>query len=267
MAIQDRWGRIGFFEDFYGSAATFSIADATAGTRYKDVCLVAISGQSEIDFTVDESNGVISVNGAGGAADGIAFIGTPMRPDRNGTMSMGARFKNSSATDYRCFVGWQQTASLSETVNPFTLSGTTLTANNGGEAVGFYFDSAATTDDFRFMASSAGTADTTAAVFNHLTSTKTTLGSLGIRCNATIAADKYSVAQVNIDPNGRVEGFFGDESMANTNGLTKIATLDSGTMSATVLYFPVLILVASSTGDPIGEVDYFWCDGNRYWTA
>lgn len=274
MAVQSRYGRIGSgFEDFTGIAATFSLADATAGTRHNNYCLVAISGQSEVDFTVDESNGVISLNGAGGAADGVAIIGSPMRPDRNAPMTMEARFKNSSASDYRAFIGWQQTVSLSETVNPFTLSGTTLTANAAGEVVGFYTDSQATTKDFRFMSGSNSAADTSAACIvgsavSSLNAGATTLGSLGIRAGVTLTADKYSIARVILNPDGSAEGYFGDETMANSpKGPVHIATVKAGPLNTAVLYFPVLLLVAQSTGDPIAEVDYIDSYGNRYWGA
>jgi hypothetical protein len=273
MAIQDSYGRIGFFEDFLGAPAASTISDATAGTRWNAVTLVAISGDVAMDHTVDESGGVASFSGAAGAADGIALLGSPMRPDRNGTIIAGGRFKVSAATDYRAFLGLQQTVSLSETVNPFTLSGTTLTANNGGEAVGFYYDTQATTDDFRFMSSSAGVADTAAAVrvgerVRGLTGQATsTLGTLGVRCGVTLTADKYMVWKIEMDPDGTVRAYFGDETMANTNGPSLIATLAAGAMSTSALYVAHMHLAEQSTGDPTHEVDYFYQFGNRYWTA
>lgn len=271
--IQSVFGKIRVFEDFLGIGATAAIADATAGTRHNDLGLVAISGQTDYDFTVDESGGVISFTGAGGAADGIAIVSAPMQPSSNGTIVMEARFKGASATDLRVFVGWQETVSLAETVNPFTLSGTTLTANNGGEVVGFYTDTSATTDDFRFMSSSAGTADTAAAVKvgdavkNLSGQATTTLGSLGVRCGVTLTADSWYIARVEIDPDGTARGYFGHTTMGNKSGLSLVATLAAGTLSTTALYFPHLHLAAASTGDPLLEVDYFGATGNRDWAA
>lgn len=271
-SIQAEFGEIGFFEDFIGFGATASIADATAGTRLNDICLVAISGQTEIDWAVDEPNGVVTFTGAGGAADGIALLGAPMRPDRNGTMVMGARFKSSVITDYRVFCGWQQTCSLTETVNPFTLSGTTLTANNGGEVAGIYFDAQATTDDFRVMSSTAGVADTAAQVVvgdhvRSLNSGATTLGSLGIRSGITATAAKYTALRVEMDPDGVVRCFAGDETVAATRGLKLIATIKAGALSTSTLYFPHLHLACHSTGDPLFSIDYFFAKGRRYWAA
>ena len=268
MAIQSVFGKIQVFEDFGGYAASATISDATAGTRYNDLTLIAISGDVAFVGTVDESGGVGSFSGAAGAADGIAITsGMVFQPSTNGTIVMEARFKGGSATDFRCFVGWQETVSLSETVNPFTLSGTTLTSNDGGNVVGFYADTGATTDDFRFHASLDGSELTTAAVVAPLSPSTTTLGALGVRANATLTADSFYIARVEIDPNGEARGYFGHTSMANDNGLTLVARLKAGALDQTALYYPLLMLVAESTGDPLFEVDYFGATGNRDWSA
>jgi hypothetical protein len=268
MAVQDTPAKIGFFEDFQTliEDTAITIADAD-GLRLNDIQIVALSGDVDALSTVDESNGVWSFNGAGAAADGVALLGSPMRPDRNGTIVVGGRAKCGSASDFRFFAGLMSTADKDETVNPFTLSGTTLTANNAGEAVGWYFDSGATTDLMRFMSSTAGAADTTASVFNHQTGVQTTLGSLGIGATAmTLTADKYFVWKIEMDNDGAVRAYIGDETMG-VKGLKLIATLAKGTMAPTSLYFPTMILAANSTGDGINEVDYFYANGNRYWGA
>ena len=264
MTIQGSRGRIDVFEDFHGIGAAFTISDATAGTRYNDLCMVAVSGDVAADYTVDEPGGVISFSGAAGAADGVAIFGSPMIPGTCGTMVVEARAKVSAATDYRFFCGFQQTVSLSETVNPYTLSGTTLTANAAGEVVGFYYDTQATTDDFRFMAG-ANSAASTSAALDYALGGATTLGSLGVRCNATLTADRWFIARVEIDTDGTARGYFGDETMANVNGLTHIATLRAGDLSTTATYYPILQLLEQSTGDPTHELDYFHFKGNRDW--
>lgn len=274
MAIQDSHGRLGFFEDF---TRTFEDTDTTIvdadGLMYNDILIVAISGDVTANSTVDESNGVIQLSGAGGAGDGFAMISSPMRPDRNGTLVVGGRQKISSVSDGRFFGGWVQTVDRDETVIPFSLSGTTLTANSVGETVGFYFDTAATTKDFRLMSASSGTADTAArvrvgdAVKGLSGQATSTLGPLGIRCGATPTADKYWCWRVEMDPDGTVRGYLGDETMGHLNGLALVGTILSGTMSTSTLYFPMLFMNAVSTGDPTFEVDYFHAKGNRYWAA
>lgn len=264
MAIQGSRGKIRVFEDFNGIAAAATISDATAGTRYNDITIVAVSGDVAMDHTVDEGGGVASFSGAAGAADGVVITTSPVIPGGNGTMIVEARCKVSAATDYRFFCGFQQTVSLSETVNPFTLSGTTLTANAAGEVVGFYYDTQATTDDFRFMAGSNSAASTSAAL-DYALGGATTLGSLGIRCNATLTADRWFIARVELDADGTARGYFGDETMANVNGLTHIATLKAGDLSTTVAYFPIVQMLEQSTGDPTHEIDYFLFEANRDW--
>ncbi len=276
MAIQDDFGRIGTFEDFIRpfEDTDTTIVDAD-GLMFNDTLIIAISGDVTANGTQDEPNGVIALSGAGGAGDGFVMIQSAMRPDRNAPMVVGGRCTSANTTtDFRFFGGFASTADRDETVIPFSLSGTTLTANNAGEAVGFYFDTAATTDDFRFMSSTAGAADTTAPVtigskvagFN--TAGATTLGSLGIRAGAVPVADKYWVWRVEMDPDGTVRGYLGDESMANSpKGLQLIATLRTGPMSVTTMYFPFTAMIDVSTGDVLHEVDYFYSKGNRYWGA
>ncbi len=268
MAIQDEFGRIGFFEDFQGYAASVTIADATAGTQYNDVTLIAIGEAVTAFSTVDESGGVASFQSdAANAGEGISITsGHAFVPSSNGIMRMGARFKGSSATDLRVFVGFQETVSMVETVNPFTLSGTSLTSNNGGNVVGFYTDTSADTDDFRFHSSLDGAESTTAALSDAIDGS-TTLGALGIRAKCTITADSWYVAKVIVNPDGSAEGWFGGAGMDDQRGLTRVARMEAGTLDVDAVYFPLLLSVAGATGDPLHEVDYFWAKGNRDWNA
>ena len=270
MAIQSVFGKWKVFEDFNGLVATTTISDATA-VRYNDLSLIAISGDTDMVSTVDESGGVMAFTGAGGAGDGVAIISSPMQPSTDGSIVMEARFKNSSATDFRCWVGWQETVSLTETVNPFTLSGTTLTSNDGGNAVGFYTDTGASTDDFRFHASLDGTELTTAACRTGAGITAaTTLGALGIGAGVTLTADSWYIARVIIHPGGTVEGWFGHTTMNGGAALGPrlVARLTAeGAVDQTALYYPIIMLLANSTGDPTPEIDYFGATANRDWAA
>lgn len=264
MTIQSDYGRIGTFEDFGGYEASQTISNATV-IRVKDLSLVAVSGDETYINTVDESGGIASfVGDAAGAADGIAIYGAPAIPSSNGTLTMEARFKTSSATDFRMFCGWQETVSAAEPINPFTLSGTTLTANNGGNVVGFYTDTSADTDDYRFHASLDGTELTTAALGSSIDGS-TTLGALGIRAQATLTADSFIICRVQIDVAGGAEGWCGAVGMADQNGLSPIARMNSGSLDADALYFPILQLLAASTGQPTHKVDYFAWKGGRDW--
>ena len=269
--IQSVFGKVSVFEDFMGLLATTTISDATA-LRYNGLSLIAISGDTDVVSTVDESGGVFAFTGAGGAGDGVAIITSPFVPTRGGTAVIEVRFKNSSATDFRFFCGFQETVSLTETVNPYTLSGSTLTANAAGEVAGFYYDSQATTDDFRFMAGANSSASTSARAkagpkVAGLNSNPTTLGTLGIRAGATLTADRWMIARVEMDPDGTARGYFGEVSMAGSqvHGPTLIATLETGELSTTAVYYPIVQLLAQSTGDPTPEIDYFGHTVNRDW--
>ncbi len=266
MPIQDAFGKIGFLEDFQGLTDDddITLSDASP-VQWNDVLMVPISGDVAQNVVVDEGGGVVSFSSAGGAADGIALLSAPMQPSGNGTIVVVGRWKASAVTDYRVFFGWQETADRDETVNPFTLSGTNLTANNGGQVVGFYYDTQATTDGMRFMSSSDGTADTTAAITSRTGAT--TLGSLGVLAGETLAADSYMVARVEIDPDGTARGYFGAAGSANQNGLTLVATLKAGTLDADAVYHPHMHLAEQSTGDPTHKVDYFGATGSRDWAA
>lgn len=259
MAQAD-WGRIELKEDF-SSALAQTLSDATE-YRYGDFRLAAISGDVAMDVVVDEGNGVATFSGAGGAADGVAIYTLPFIPTYNGTMTMEARVKTSVITDFRAFVGFAQTVSVAEPVNPFTLSGTTLTANNSGEAFGLYFDAQATTDDFRMMSSTAGVADTTAINAD----TGSALGALGVRANGTVTVDSWFYARIEIDPDGGCRAYYGDvgNDPGNT-GPKRVGSIKAGVLSATAALHPMLLLACHSTGDPLYHVDFVRVTANRDW--
>ena len=253
-------GRIVLMEDFTSSLAQ-TLSDATE-YRHGQFRLAAISGDVAMDVVVDEGNGVATFSGAGAAADGVAIYALPFIPSRNGTLTFEARVKTSVITDCRVFIGFAQTVSVAEPVNPFTLSGTTLTANNSGEAFGLYFDAQATTDDFRAMASSAGTADT-GAINND---TGSTFGSLGVRANGTVTVDSWFYGRIEIDPDGAARAYYQDvgNDPGNT-GPKRVCELRAGTLSATAALHPMLLLACHSTGDPLFHVDFVRATAYRDW--
>ena len=252
-------GKIVVFEDFQGAIAQ-TLTDATQYT-FNDVRLAAISGDVAMDIDVTGGNGIATFSGAGGAVDGIGIYSLPFKPSTQGPLTMQVRFKTSALTSYGFFVGFQETVALAEPVNPFTLSVTTLTANNGGNVFGMYYDTAATTKDVRAMVSVNGVAQTTA-----LTDANVAYGALGVRANTTLTAAKWMYARVEIDPDGAARAYWGDiiNDPGNT-GPKLIASLKAGTLSATALYHPIATLVDPSTNDPLHSVDFFGADAYRDW--
>lgn len=249
-------GRVRVFEDFTDAIAG-TLSDATEYRR-NGVRIAAISGDVAETIEADEPNGVVSFSGAGQAGDGVAIFALPFQPSTQGVMSVEARWQSSVVSDYRFFIGWQETVAVAEPVNPFTLSGTTLTSNNGGQAVGLYFDAQATTDDVRFHASSDGAELTTA-----LTDEGVALGALGVRANVTVAADSYNVARVILEPDGRAEAWYG----IGSGKLQLVGSIKAGNLDTAALYHPILLLSCHSTGDPFYSVDYFLAEGGRSWAA
>ena len=254
-------GKITVFEDFQGAIAQ-TLTDATQYT-FNDVRLAAISGDVAMDTVVTAPNGIATFSGAGGATDGVSIFTLPMKPSTQGPLTMQVRFKASAFTSYGAFIGFQETVALAEPVNPFTLSVTTLTANNGGNVWGIYYDTAATTDDWRCMASINGVAATTA-----LNDSNVALGALGTRVGLTTAptADKWMYVRVELDPDGAGRIYYGDilTDPGNT-GPKLVGTIKAGVLSATALYHPIATLVDPSTNDPLHSVDFFGADGYRDW--
>lgn len=253
-------GKVFVFEDFQGGIAQ-TLTDATQYS-FNDIRLAGISGDAAMDIVVTAPNGIATFSGAGGAGDGVGIFTLPMEPSTQGTISMQIRFKTSALTSYGFFVGLQETVALAEPVNPFTLSGTTLTANNGGNAFGLYYDTAATTKDVRAMASVNGVAQTAA-----LNAAGTAYGALGIRANTTLVAAKWQYARVEMDPDGACRAYWGDITLDPTgSGPKLVADLRAGVLSTTALYHPIAILVDPSTNDPLHSVDFFGAETYRDWS-
>lgn len=248
-------------EEDFTSALAQTLSDATE-YRYGHFRLAAISGDVAMDTVVDEGNGVATFSGAGAAADGVAIYALPLLPLYNGPATIEVRAKTSVITDYRVFVGFAQTVSVAEPVNPFTLSGTTLTANNSGVAFGLYFDAQATTDDFRAMASLSGVAQT-AAINND---TGAAFGALGVRANGGVVVDSWWQAKVEIDPDGAARAYYADVTNdPQNNGLRRVCELRAGTLTTTAALHPMVLLACHSTGDPLHHVDFVRVKYGRDW--
>lgn len=256
-------GNVGFFEDFLWQTAAAGVAGSdTVADLHSGVSFCGTSGVVTYTSNLALPNGVCSFSGAGGAADGVAFVSEPMRPDRQGTIMVEARFCLSLLTTWQAFLGFATTVVAAEAVMPFTLSSTTLTANNAGNCVGLYYDTTATVDDWRTMASVAGVAATSALGLN-----KVALGTLGTRVNAVPVVSSMMYLRVEIDSDGSARTYYGDVSIdANNTGPKLVGAVAAGTLSTTGLYVPVLMLADPSTNDPTWDVDFFGGQAYRDWT-
>lgn len=252
-------GKVVVFEDFQ-SAIAQTLSDATE-YRLNDIRLAAISGDVAMAINASLGGGVATFSGAAGAADGVSIYSMPFQPSTQGTISMEARWRTAGLTTYGFFCGWQETVSVAEPIVPFTLSGTTLTSNDGGNTFGAYYDTTATTDDVRVHVSVDGAEATTA-----LTAANVAYGALGVRASTTLTAASWMYARCEIDPDGAARFYWQDVVLdpANT-GPKLIATLKAGTLDATAFYHPILTVYDPSTNDPLHSVDFFGAQGGRSW--
>ena len=252
-------GQVRVWEDFTSGLAQ-TLSDATE-YQFNQIRLAAISGNVAMDIDVTAPNGIATFSGAAGATDGVSLYAMPFQVSTQGTITMECRWKTSAITSYGFFIGWQSTVAVAEPVNPFTLSGTTLTANNGGSVFGIYFDTAATTDAVRVMASTGGVALTTALGLDGVA-----LGSLGKAVNHTFTAAKWNYTRIELDPDGEGRVFYGDISNDPGNtGPVLVGGIRAGVMSTTALYHPIATLVDPSTNDPLHSVDFFGAYAGRNW--
>jgi hypothetical protein len=214
------------FEDFMGDVAPSEV-NYTEGTdtTTADGAIVALV------------NGVFRLT-AGDSAGSIAADGAQLNTELNWKVSQGklvmeARVSIAAITTVSCFVGLTDTKALEA---PFSLSGTTFTSN-ATDAVGFLFDTAATTDTIRLVGVKADT-DATAQ-----------------DTGVAFVADTYKVLRVEINSDGAATFYI--------NGL-QVGTLMSAAITTTVALTPVFIIrpegaVAGRTMD----IDYFMVAADR----
>lgn len=200
----------GLIHDGYRAASLrTSIWTVNRGTDTADAITFAI-----------ESNGVGAMTtgnaGTGFAADGVYKVGPTTGTAATVAKRYVERVKVSAITNVAIFMGFTDTASFEE---PMSLSTTTFTTA-ATDAVGFLFDTAATTDTIRFHAVDSDT-DNAAPVNTGL----------------AFVADTYVELAVEIDTNGTARGY--------VDGVL-VATLAT-CISTDVALYPVLTATARST--------------------
>ena len=203
--------------------------------------------------TVDESGGVLAITTDTADNDNAALFAGKFSP-RDGKMVMSARFKYSNV-DTSINVGFAETLALDTPVMPIEwASGTTLTVNTGG-FVGFHYDVDATTDDFRAFMGDGGAAISDAGI--------------GVRANATLTADRWFEVEVVLNEDGSAECWLGDSGHANSDSMNKMRLIKhfkTGTLlTATDLFYAVLMIENRSGNARVLEVDYFKGNAGRDW--
>lgn len=243
---QSQFGTIEVFEDFVGfdPDKTWAAGQFNVGNVF-----VTSVNEGSIENTVDEPGGIIAFTSDTGDDDNVAIFAGPFKA-ADGPLVMEARFKYSNV-DCAIFVGWTETLSVTTPVMPAEFATATMTYNGTGSIAGFNYDVDGTTDDFRAVFADAGAALTgNGAAAN------------GTRANATLTADNWFIARVEVDPNGAARAYFGDQ----TSAPMKLIASCTGGLSTSTVFFPCLMLENRSGNARVLEVDYFYAKGYRDWT-
>jgi hypothetical protein len=199
----------GLLVDSFRETAMRTFWTTNEGTDSGDAIVFAIDSYGVGAMTTGNA-------GTGFAADGVYRVGPSAGTAATCAKRYVEKFKIDAITNVAVFMGYTDTAAFEE---PMSLSTTTFTTT-ATDAVGFLFDTAATTDTIRFHAVNNGT-DATSPVDTGL----------------AYVADTYIELAVEVDTNGTARGYI--------NG-TLVGTLTSAVATGVALY-PVISATARST--------------------
>ena len=204
--------------------------------------------------TTNESGGILAL-GTGGTNDDNALIRSGPFAPRDGKMVVRARFKYPVFTTIAVWFGFAETLDTTTPVMPSEFATTSMTYNPGG-MIGLNIDTDGDTDDWR-----AVIGDGSAAISD---------SSNGIRANATTTADRWFESEVILNEGGSGEVWLGEsgnvQGDSTLNKLTLVKRFDSGTLlTATDLFFAVLMIEVRTGSARTLEIDYFYGDAGRDW--
>src|SRR3989304_155942 len=143
-------GKIRFGHDFTGGNGTAAALDA-AGIQAFGV------GPETYGSTVDESGGILALGTGASDNDNAVLRAGPFAP-RDGKMVVRGRFKHDALTTIATWVGFTETLDATTPVMPSEFATSTMTYNGTGGMIGFHYDTAGTTDDFRAVMGDGGAA-------------------------------------------------------------------------------------------------------------
>lgn len=193
-----------------------------------DPTIVADAERGVIRLTTGNNSGTLSDDGS------QLVCAVPVQADSGGLV-FEARLKiNTAVTAVSVNVGLTDSTSLEE---PFTISGSTITAN-ADDAACFVYDTAQTTD--QWMACSVDS--TTVDEDSDLT---------GI----APVADTYQTLRIEIEPDGNTIQFY-------INGLL-VRTLTVAGITPSVNLYATIIANATTTTSKVVDVDYVYVAHNR----
>lgn len=255
---QGSFGKVEAFNDFTGLAGAATVPAATGALLGGGWGLAGVNEGSYAN-TVDEPGGVLAIVTDTADNDNHVIYAGTFKP-ADGGMVMEARFKlaNVSATKSAVFCGFTETLALDTPVMPAETATTTTTYNGTGGMAGFVFDSDATTIDWRFVVGDGG------AALGNANAAGTAGTALGVRANATITADRWYIARVEVTPDGIARGYFGDIDSGDTLTLVGYGTAALGTGDS---FHAALLIENRDANAETLEVDYAYAMGYRDWAA
>ena len=246
------FGEIRAFNDFTGTyeTVTWDAATVELGGGWG---LYSVN-EGTIQDVKDEEGGIIQLLTDTGDNDNAALVAGPFKPS-NGGCVMEARFKVADDLNVAIFAGFMETMVVATPVMAAEYATATMSIAGSGGVAGLQYDLDGTTDFFRAASGDGGAVTGTNKNGTAITATTTT------NSGQTVTADKFVVARVEISPSGRI-----DSLLAADKELTLVDSI-TGAITASDLFYAVLMLENREAAAKEFEVDYVYARGFRDWTA
>ena len=246
------FGEIRAFNDFTGTyeTVTWDAATVELGGGWG---LYSVN-EGTIQDVKDEEGGIIQLLTDTGDNDNAALVAGPFKPSSGGCV-MEARFKVADDLNVAIFAGFMETMVVATPVMAAEYATATMSIAGSGGVAGLQYDLDGTTDFFRAASGDGGAVTGTNKSGTAITATTTTSS------GQTVTADKFVVARVEISPSGRI-----DYLLAADKELTLVESI-TGAITASDLFYAVLMLENREAAAKEFEVDYVYARGFRDWTA
>lgn len=247
------FGRVKWGSDFTGiyDSVAWGATNLVAGDAFSGGVGFASVNEGSFASTIDEDGGILAVTSDTADNDNAVLIGPRCKP-ASGVAWTEARFKYSNV-DCAVYHGFAETMALDTPVMPAEFATATMTYNGTGGMVGFNYDVDGTTDDFRAVMGDGGAAQSGSGN--------------GTRANATVTADRWLISRVVLFEDGSAECWLADTGHVDGDSvptLRLIKRFETG-LTATDLFYPVLMIENRSGAARVLEVDYFFGESGRDW--
>lgn len=242
---QSTFGRLMVWDDFL--APDNDLTWGTGTVKVGNFGFVSVN-EGSFEWTVDEPGGIVAITTDTGDNDNAALMAGTFKP-ADGGMFMEARFKFSNV-DCAIFAGFTETLALDTPVMPAEFATATMTYNGTGGMIGVNYDVDGTTDDFRAVGGDGGAATGDA-------------DTNGTAASETITADEWYIVRVEVDPDGTGRVYVGHKNST----LDKVKEFNTAPITATDVFYAVLMIENRTATARVLEVDYMCAEGGRDWTV